>query len=244
MDNVLSIGEQDDHYRGIINHNIDFINRVCLKTVKLKSGRFLKTEFSIGNESDRLFNRVLDKLSEDNFRLLRKFEGRSKITTYIATIIARTAVDMIRERAGRDRGPDNPGVQRIPDLNGTTVRQGVPSGDGDYIIPDTGQGPEQIALSENSDRKMKEAVAALLSRLSGEERLLLRMKFPADTGTETKSTGEISKILGISRKGVYNRLDRLVRKCRRILSESGIKAGDFLAGEYQGSVRHIKRRVE
>lgn len=247
MKKKLNISDNDTFYREQINSNIDFINRQCIKTVKLKSGGFLKSEFNIENEADRLFNRVLDKLSDNDFRILRSFEGRSKITTYLTTIIARMGIDMIRERAGRDRTsekhPDGAISRKVPDSRGTPVREGVYSGEkGDYDVPDVDNIPELKVLKNDSEGKLNIILSEMLSALSGEERLLLRMKFPEDPDRKSLSTDEISGILGISKKSVYSRIDRLIKKCRNILSDAGVSAEDFILREYKGNVRQMKRR--
>ncbi len=231
----------------MINQNIDFINRQCLKTIKMKSGGFLKGELNIGNEADRLFNRVLDKLSENDFSILRKFEGRSKFSTYLTTIIVRTAIDMIRERAGRDRVETGSGVSRsvkLPDTEGTPVREGKRSGEeGKYFVADTENIPELKVIGTDREKKMREVISLIFSALNGEEKLLLRMKFPADSGIEPLSTAEISRALGITGKAVYNRIDRIIKKCRKIIENAGIGENDFILTEFKGNVRHIKRRV-
>lgn len=247
MNKVLNISDQQSCFRDIINQNIDFINRQCLKTVKLKSGGFLKSEFSIENEADKLFNRVLDKLSENDFRILRKFEGRSKITTYLTTIIARMGIDMIRERAGRERVsekyPDGARSHKVPDSSGTPVREGIYSGEkGDYDVPDVDNIPELKVLRNDSQSKLNIVISEMLSALSGDEKLLLRMKFPEDPDLKPMSTDEISGILSISKKSVYNRIDRLIKKCRKILSDAGIDTEDFMRSEFKGNVRHMNRR--
>jgi len=246
MNKIFNIQDQDAHFRSMINQNVDFINRQCLKTVKIKSGRFLKGELNIENEADRLFNKVLDKLSENDFSILRKFENRSKFSTYLTTIIVRTAIDMIRERAGRERSEKGHGTSRsgkVPDAYGTPVREGRRSGvAGEYYIADTDNIPELKAIGRDREKKMREVITLLFSSLSGEEKLLLRMKFPADQGMEPMSTKEISRALGISEKGVYNRIDRLIKKCRKILKNAGVEEQDFILTEFKGNVRHIKRR--
>ncbi len=252
MKKTFSASDQNALFRDIVNKNIKFINRQCLNTVKIKSGIFLKSSFDRENEADSLFNRVLDKLSENDFGILRRFEGRSKITTYLTTIIARTAVDMIRERAGRERtsekvGPDgNPPAGRkvkIPDSKGTPVRDGFYSGEkGEYIVPENENFPEIKALKNDSKIKLNMAISEMLSVLNGEERLLIRMKFPVEYDREPLSTDEIALILGISKKGVYNRIERLMKKCRIILEDRGFSIEDFAFGEFTENVRHIVRR--
>lgn len=113
---------------------------------------------------------------------------------------------------------------------------------GEYYIADTDNIPELKAIGRDREKKMREVITLLFSSLSGEEKLLLRMKFPADQGMEPMSTKEISRALGISEKGVYNRIDRLIKKCRKILKNAGVEEQDFILTEFKGNVRHIKRR--
>ena len=101
MKEEKTVSENRNAFRDIINSNIEFINRQCLKAVGLKFVDLYNIPVDIGNEGDKLFNRVIDKLTKDDFRLIRRFEGRSKLTTYLTTIISRTAIDMIREKRGR-----------------------------------------------------------------------------------------------------------------------------------------------
>ena len=213
------------YFRDIVNSNIEFINRQCIKAVSLKFSNSFDIPVDIVNEGDKLFNRVIEKLTKDDFRLLRKFEGRSKLTTYLTTIISRTAIDPIRERIGRRRS----GTERIPEVNGTPVKRGVLSGEkGDYIVPDENSDPEASLIRTDREEKLKGTLAKIISSLSGEERLLLRMKYPADPDTEPLSVREISETLGISQKGVYSRIERILKKCRRFMNGSGVRFDDFL----------------
>lgn len=254
----MNISDQQARLRAIINTNIKFINRQCLNIVKIKSGGFLKSSFEIENEADRLFNTVLDKLSENEFGILRRFEGRSKITTYLTTIIARTAIDMIRARAGRERTSEKSSEidgrdgkidvlrkGKIPVTEGTPVKEGLYSGErGEYIVPDNANVPEIKALKNDSKDKISIVLSEMLSVLSGEERLLLRMKFPEENNRKPLKTDEIAHILGISQKGVYNRIERLLKKCRIILADAGVSLEDFAFGEFTENVRHMIRREQ
>ncbi len=246
MKKVLNISDNDSIFREQLNSNIDFINKQCLKTVKMKSGGFLKGELNLENEADRLFNRVIDKLTENSFGILRRFEGRSKLSTYLTTIIARTAIDLIRERAGRERpGRENGALRtvKIPDTDGSPVLNGISSGEaGEFIVPDKENIPEFVVIWDDREKSMRSVISEMISSLNGEERLLLRMKFPSDPGRDPLSTSEISRALGISQKGVYNRVDRLIKKCRKILESAGIGEQDFILTEFRGNVRHMKRR--
>jgi DNA-directed RNA polymerase specialized sigma subunit len=69
---------------------------------------------------------------------------------------------------------------------------------------------------------------SIITPLSGEERLLLRMRFPAREEEQPKSVEQISHALGITQKAVYKRITRLMKKCRDNLLQQGVTVHDLL----------------
>ncbi len=244
MKKIPNSSDELPHISSLINDNLDFINRQSVKTVKLKFGHSLKSKIDLENEADKLFTRVLNKLSDDDYLILRKFEGRSKITTYFTTIIVRTAIDMIREIYGRDRMSVKGSKIRKPvEIDGTSVKEGIYSGEkGEYIVPDQSEGPELKTIRMRDEKKLKSVLSEMVSELTGEESLLLRMKFPKDLEGKSLNTKDIAKMLGITEKCVYSRTERLLKKCRKILIGFGISTEDFNIMENKKNVRHINRR--
>jgi RNA polymerase sigma factor (sigma-70 family) len=62
-------------------------------------------QFSAENDRDECYIFVLDSLSADNFKRLRAFEGRSKLSTYLYSLINSLVIDFRRQRYGRRRIP-------------------------------------------------------------------------------------------------------------------------------------------
>jgi len=244
MDKFTGTEERDSRYRELINQNIPFISRQCRRLVRQKSGGYLRGELNLENESDVLFNRVIDKLTDNSYRVLSRFEGRSKLTTYLTAIISRTAVDLIRERTGRNNpGDRDPRAPIPPGSGGSPVVNGFTTGrEGDFVVPDKKNIPEMVVLGEHREEKMRAVISEMVSGLRGEEKLLLRMKFPLDSGREPQGTAQIARALGITEKGVYNRLERLIRKCRAILEKAGISEKEFITAEFKGFFRQGNRR--
>ena len=61
--------------------------------------------FSAENDRDECFVFILDSLRADNFKRLRAYEGKSKFTTYLYTLINSLVIDFRRKRYGRRRIP-------------------------------------------------------------------------------------------------------------------------------------------
>lgn len=61
------------------------------------------SDAAFDNRVDELFNQVLDHLKEEDYQVLRKFKGKSKLSTYLSTIVSNIVVDLIRKNRGRSR---------------------------------------------------------------------------------------------------------------------------------------------
>lgn len=227
--NILNISPDKPDFDALIIKNIEFIESVCFKTVHSK-GYFPPAKISGENEAVELFNLVIDKLKKNNYKILRTFRGESKLSTYLSGIISFTYVDMIRSkkgRVGRSKVVKSSG-QIEPSVNGTAVREGFFSEiGGEIIVIDASDDPESQLLDDEKKEIEEEAVRRLSRELEGEERLLLRMRFPYDEEVSPIPVKKISSILGISEKAVYKRISKTLEKCRNILKESGISGDDF-----------------
>jgi len=276
--------EKNSYYQGIINEHLNFIEMQCRKAVTQKyrplSG--VGNDIGIENEALELNNTVLDKLREKNFRVLRKFKGNARVTTYITAIISNQAVDLIRRKKGRGRekerakkigdlgvkiyemvfvaGVDNAAVHKelrdkfgfkgtMKDVetvvekikgkgkpagghalleNGQSVKAGIRNMEtGEVIVPDSRKNPEELVIEAQREEKLKEIINGVVSQLSGEERLILRMRFPVSGEEEPKDIDRISKLLGISKKAVYNRISRILKKCRDMMANNGVNVNDL-----------------
>lgn len=233
-------------YDRLIHRHIPFIESQCRRAVVKLAGFGHPAALNIGleNESLELFNQVLDRLRQDDHKVLRQFKGSARLSTYLTAIISHQAVDSIRKKLGRkretgkngdcagDKLPNvKPGRLRPGDAglaeDQTLIRQGFQvRQSGEIVIPDTRENPEELTLETQRREKMAEVVADILSGLGGQERLILRMRFPS--GHESpKEIEHIARLLNISRKAVYHRLERLLKKCRHTLLQRGVSSHDF-----------------
>lgn len=288
-------------YSSLITSNLEYIEKQCYKAFGL-----YKTELSgfavdskdtvtfgmqtrkfnevTEEDADAFFNDMLDYLKADDFRVLRKFQGKSKITTYITAIISRGAIDLIRKRRGRSRareraealgdlglkvyeavfqrgystleayehlktawGITEP-LSRIEELAETirgrqkatfeapesgaswgNIRLRVMQDEtGNLVVPASGGTPEDALMAAQKTRLAGTALAAVLSGLTGEERLLMRMRFPVGEEEAAKELKEISRILGITEKAADNRLRRILLKCREAMLRKGLALSDLV----------------
>lgn len=270
-------GEGNSYYQGIINEHLKFIEIQCRKAVMQNYGPLPGVDNDIGieNEALELNNTVLDKLREKNFRVLRKFKGNARVTTYITAIISNQAVDLIRRKKGRARKKER--AKKIGDLGlkiyemvlvegmdtstaygelknkfgfkgtledmETSVKKikgkGKPAGEqpfkagirnletGEVIVADPRKNPEELTIEAQREEKLKEIINEVVSQLSGEERLILRMRFPVSEDEAPKDIDRISGLLGISKKAVYHRVSRVLKKCREMIVNHGVNFNDI-----------------
>lgn len=117
MDSFPNAAEEA-YFRKLIVENLPFIEKQCHKAcAKYQKSPSSHTDPSeINNESfqivtfeidhETLVNLVMDRLTGDNYRVLKNYKGKSKITTYIRTIISNIVVDLLRKQKGRNRAKE------------------------------------------------------------------------------------------------------------------------------------------
>jgi RNA polymerase sigma factor (sigma-70 family) len=62
-------------------------------------------QFSAENDRDECYVFVIDSLKADDFKRLRAFKGKSKLSTYLYSLINSLVIDFRRKRYGRRRVP-------------------------------------------------------------------------------------------------------------------------------------------
>lgn len=105
--------ETSPDYARLITGNLAYMEKQCRRAVMRHSAPGISgngvTALSgngsgnLDNEADELLNELLDHLREDDFRALREFRGKAKLTTYITTIISNLIIDLMRQKKGRSR---------------------------------------------------------------------------------------------------------------------------------------------
>lgn len=287
------MGEMCDHSRLIVE-NLTYIERQCRRAVAGKGpadGEFAAPSLlprsdglSQENEADELLNEVLDRLKADDFKALREFRGKAKLTTYITTIISNLVVDLVRQKKGRSRARERAQEMgevgcRLYDLvfgRGCSVTEaqghleivygilepleslqlmlgrmrgrekafawgGEPGSswlapgkeitDDDtteIVVADPAHNAEELLISGQKEATVRRALAEVVADLSGEERLMIRMRFPGDEEEEPKSPREIASILGLSEKAVDARIRRALARMREVLIGRGLSLDDFI----------------
>jgi RNA polymerase sigma factor (sigma-70 family) len=278
--------EDTAYFREKINNHLPMIERQCFKAVKQQltaagyANPAVNNPVNIENEALELSNLVLDTLQRDDYRVLRQFKGNSKLSTYITTIIARQAVDMVRKKRGRSRekeraqkfgeigmmvyeklvvqGCSVPEVfsrlkseahisqsleeieviaekitgKKVDNVPGdSVVKEATSSRDderAEFVIADTNSDPGELLMESQRKEKVHEAVRIIIDELSGEERLILRMRFPANDDEKPQKVNKIANLLSISEKAAYKRIARVLKKCRSILEREGVTVHELL----------------
>lgn len=254
----------NDKYRKLLSRHLDFIQKKCEYAVrfKVKEGGYRPDTIVVENEALELFNRVIDLLKRDDYKVLRQFKGRSTLKTYLNMIIANQMVEMIRKKRGRDRSKERAkklgpiGLQlyqkvmkekkSLEEAYGEMkaeagfslslsecedmlreIRGKKRRGKNELAIADVMHNPESLLLEADAQEKVSIIIKRLMSQLNGKDRLILRMRFPADEDTEPLSIDEIARMLNFNKKAVYMRISRALEKSRKILEQSGINFNDL-----------------
>lgn len=205
----------------IVNDNLEFIESKCFFIVNSK-GYFHDNRVEAENESIELFNLVITKLKKDNYKSLRSYKSRAKFSTYLSAVISFTYVDYIRRKRGRS------GMSLLQPAEGSAVHNGyIKDKNGSTEISDKRNNPETDMIDRERKKLESDAIKKISTSLSGEDKLMLKMRFQIGENRGPVPVKKISEILGISEKAVYKRINRALEKCRKILLEAGISADDL-----------------
>ena len=98
----------------------------------------------------------------------------------------------------------------------------------EVIVPDPAKGADELLIDNQREQKSEQVIGTLLEGLSGEERFILRLRFPATENEATKSVREIAALTGQTEKSVDNRLRRILMRCRETLLSSGLSLDDLI----------------
>jgi RNA polymerase sigma factor (sigma-70 family) len=149
---------------------------------------------------------VLEALRADDYRRLREYkpDGRTKFTTWLVVVARRLCLDLLRRRYGRtDSEPQRKARRSLTDL--------VTHADPD-ALPAPAAGPSLEGM------ELTDALNAATSRLSSDDRVLLKLRFEDEL-----SASEISRLLGFPTPfHVYRRLNALLAQLRNALRQRGI----------------------
>ena len=164
---------------------------------------------------------MLDKLCEENFRRLRKFDDSSgaRFSTWLTVTARHLCLDHLRSVYGRQRECAKPALH-YPLYR---IRRAL----ADSIGPDIDV--EQI-VDEQSPSLVSQAVVgerdgllrAVLIRLTPRERLLLTLRYEDDL-----SASRIASVIGLPTPfHVYRQLNNVLQKLRVMLEARGVEGVD------------------
>ena len=173
---------------------------------------------SIAGDHDVVMDRytfMLEGLQQDDYRRLRGYiaDNRSSFTTWLIVVARRLMLDQHRQRYGRAQGSTDSSTERHRERRRLTDLVGDELGLENLQMP-AGERPD--AALERSDQTAR--LQKALAELTAEERLLLRLRYE-----EEVSVPALARMLKEpSPFRVYRRLDKLLDRLRRRLTEYGI----------------------
>jgi RNA polymerase sigma factor (sigma-70 family) len=236
------------------------------------------------NAKEELLGVVLDHLRADDFKVVRAFKGKSKFTTFLASVLSNLAIDMFRIKEGRSRAGDRAeemddlgkkvyelvyekrysareaqscleieygirvGIDRIHEClermrgrgrkDGSILMgesghivissEGADGMEGELVVPDFASSPEALYAERERSKLAGEVVSEFLKTLSGEEKIIFRMRFPPDEKEEPKSFREIGEFLGISEDKAGRVVAGTLKEFREKLMSRGISPHDLI----------------
>lgn len=98
----------------------------------------------------------------------------------------------------------------------------------EVIVPDPAKGADEQLIDNQREQKREQIIGTLMEGLSGEERFILRLRYPASENESIKSIREIAALTGQTEKSVDNRLRRILLRCRETLLRRGLSLDDLI----------------
>ena len=98
----------------------------------------------------------------------------------------------------------------------------------EVIVPDPAKGADEQLIDNQREQKCKQILSELMEGLSGEERFIFRLRFPATEHESPKSIRDIAALTGKTEKSVDNRLRRILMSCREMLLSRGLSLNDLI----------------
>jgi RNA polymerase sigma factor (sigma-70 family) len=89
----------------VVGNHINPENILSSREILDKIEAICKRHFADENEQNESFVFILDKLKADDFRRLRGYRGKSRITTYLYSLVNTLVIDYRRQNYGRRRIP-------------------------------------------------------------------------------------------------------------------------------------------
>jgi len=101
-------------------------------------------------------------------------------------------------------------------------------GEGGEFVVIQRNNPEMELMSHMQDTRRGDVLAVLIEELKGEERLLLRLRFPLDNETPPLDMEQIAAMTGLSLQQADRKLRYILKSCREKLLSKGLCLDDLL----------------
>jgi len=146
------------------------------------------------------------RIMSDDYAVLRKFQQRSSLRTYLAVVIHRVFLDEQIAKRGkwrpsqraRRKGPTAVLFERLTTRDGLTF-------------------DEACSALEIDHGRARASLARALAALQAQDRRILQLRFVSGL-----SIARVAKVTGLKPKPLYSRCDRLLRGLRAHLESDGI----------------------
>jgi RNA polymerase sigma factor (sigma-70 family) len=132
-------------------------------------------------------------------------------------------IDIITDLKGRRRLTIDPNAAAV-----VIDDDADETGEVHFTLRDERPLQDERLIGAHRELLRKQVLDEFIGGLSGEERLMFRMRFPADEEEEAKSFSEIARFTGLTEKAVDHRVRRLLAGFREKLLKRGIGLDDLL----------------
>lgn len=191
------------HPRQLIEENLDLIERLV--------GRACRRVGVPPSDWSDMASMVKLALVENDYAILRRWEGRSSLATYLTVVVQRTLADQHEKTHGRRRASDDrpPPLRREVELPDEEV---TPLAASELADTATYEGELRV-VSERAGVIVREAMAAW----PAEDRMLIRLRFESSL-----TIADISRLMNVPQRPLYRRLESLLGRLRDVLLAAGV----------------------
>ena len=243
-------------HKQLLLANLDLIERLV---------RFVARRHHLSfGDTEEFASIVRLKLVENDFAILRKFEGRSTLSTYLTVVIDRLYQDFSIARWGKWRpsaqarrlGEVAILLERMIVRDGATFDESVGTLQTNHGVSETREQLRQMLLAlpargarwgtargqtadnahdgfadpsfrsqedQTEAERVSVALAEAVAALSADDQRILKLRFE-----DNRTIAEISAILRLETRGLYRRVQSLMRGLRSSLEAHGVSHGDIL----------------
>lgn len=96
------------------------------------------------------------------------------------------------------------------------------------VVVEPAPNVEQKIASRQRQTAAQRTIAEVLDGMTGEEQVMIRMRFPADEDVPPQKVADIARKLNLSETVVDSRLRRILVRCREMLLGRGIQLDDLI----------------